>query len=145
MVVHQMLSFHERYLKEVQKGWGLRSELEARMVVLLDEAEIVWQYEPCYVELDGGAMYLPDFWLPDLECVLEVKAPNPASVWKTESLARLLGAGLVGCERVVQARPSGLWEWSSSRWAPVVLVNCPVCETTDFVYLENGNGICQCE
>lgn len=132
------------YIKSVKEGWNLRSLLEARFVCLLDQVGLEWEYEPCYVELPGGVMYLPDFWLPSLGCIVEVKAPAPASVWKAESLARLVGAGLIGGERVLQARPGGFWQWDCSRWAPSMLVDCVYCGTKDFLFTADNGGKCGC-
>lgn len=54
------------------KGYRFRSRLEARWAVFLDFLKIRWEYEAEGFELPSGP-YLPDFWLPDLECWLEVK------------------------------------------------------------------------
>lgn len=55
-------------------GITFRSRLEARVAVLLDQLKIEWEYEyePVHVpQMD--AIYLPDFWLPNLRCYIEVK------------------------------------------------------------------------
>jgi hypothetical protein len=46
------------------KGCRFRSRLEARWAVFFDALGVAWEYEPEGFELDGGARYLPDFWLP---------------------------------------------------------------------------------
>lgn len=53
-------------------GYKFRSRLEARWAVFFDTLGIKYEYErQGYVTAMGG--YLPDFWLPDWECYIEVK------------------------------------------------------------------------
>ena len=58
------------------KGYRFRSRLEARYAVFLDSLGEPWEYELEGYELPSGR-YLPDFWLPRLECWLEIKGPKP--------------------------------------------------------------------
>ena len=60
------------------RGFRFRSRVEARWAVYMDAMEVKWQYEPEGFELPSGR-YLPDFYLPDLDCYVEVK-----SKWPTE-------------------------------------------------------------
>jgi hypothetical protein len=53
-------------------GYRFRSRLEARWAVFLDTLGVPYQYEPQGFDL-GGLAYLPDFWLPDQRCWLEIK------------------------------------------------------------------------
>jgi hypothetical protein len=55
-------------------GVQFRSRLEARVAVLLDHLNIAWEYEyePVHIP-QMNDIYLPDFWLPDLRCYIEVK------------------------------------------------------------------------
>jgi len=53
-----------------------RSRLEARYAVFLDTVGEKWVYEPDTYDLDGE-WYLPDFWLPRMNCFLEIKGPQP--------------------------------------------------------------------
>lgn len=53
-----------------------RSRLEARWAVFMDALGVRFEYEPEGYEMtmdDGSIRYLPDFWLPDLECFVEIK------------------------------------------------------------------------
>src|SRR5688572_12963133 len=54
-------------------GYRLRSRLEARWAVFLDTLGVKYEYEKEGFNLGGGTLYLPDFWLPDLECWIEIK------------------------------------------------------------------------
>ena len=65
-------TYRTRAIETVYKGYRFRSRLEARWAVFLDALEIEWEYEKEGYELPLGR-YLPDFWLPRLECFAEVK------------------------------------------------------------------------
>ncbi len=69
------------------KGHQMRSKLEARVAAQLDFQGIAWMYEVEGYDLDG-VWYLPDFWLPDLRCFLEVKGLLDESVEKPRALAK---------------------------------------------------------
>lgn len=57
------------------KGYRFRSRLEARWAVFFDALGIKWEYEKeGYHTPIGG--YLPDFWLDDYRCFVEIK-PDP--------------------------------------------------------------------
>ncbi len=64
-----------RAIETRYKGYRFRSRLEARWAVFFDALGLAWEYEPEGFELPGGVRYLPDFWLPELRCYVEVK-PN---------------------------------------------------------------------
>lgn len=55
------------------KGIKMRSKLEASWARWLDGHGIAWTYEPEAWCLEHGIAYLPDFWLPQMKTVLEVK------------------------------------------------------------------------
>jgi hypothetical protein len=57
-------------------GCHFRSRLEARWAVFFDTVGIRWQYEVEGYETPHG-MYLPDFWLPELEYSIEIKPTYP--------------------------------------------------------------------
>lgn len=58
------------------KGNRFRSRLEARWAVAFDCLGIAWDYEvEGYVV--SGKPYLPDFWLPQLNCFVEIKPTLP--------------------------------------------------------------------
>ena len=54
------------------KGYRFRSRLEARWAVFFDALDVKWEYEKEGFHLPAGD-YLPDFWLPEWECWVEVK------------------------------------------------------------------------
>lgn len=62
------------------KGITFRSRLEARWAVFFDALGLDYQYETTtigvYVSaLSGTTRYSPDFWLPQLDCWIEIKPP----------------------------------------------------------------------
>lgn len=90
-----------RALDTQYKGYRFRSRLEARWAVFFDALGIEYQYEPQGYELrpvglprpidEGGAdwenddkygplPYLPDFWLPQQECWIEIKPTEPSTL-----------------------------------------------------------------
>lgn len=56
------------------KGYNFRSRLEARWAVFFDAIKTNWQYEPEGFDLGEAGLYLPDFYLEDIDCWAEVKA-----------------------------------------------------------------------
>jgi hypothetical protein len=69
-------------------GHLFRSQLEAHWASALDHYGIRWEYEPVCLELPSGSGYEPDFWLPDLDTVIEVKGAHMQRTGKTIELAR---------------------------------------------------------
>lgn len=58
-------------------GHRFRSRLEARWAVAFNALGIRWEYEKEGFDLPKSGRYLPDFWLPDLSCWVEVKGATP--------------------------------------------------------------------
>lgn len=71
----------------VYDGYRFRSRLEARHAVLFNELGVKYAYEDEGYVLEG-IPYLPDFWLPDLDCYVEVKGMKPTE--EERHKARLL-------------------------------------------------------
>jgi hypothetical protein len=57
-------------------GYKFRSRLEARWAVFFDVMRIKWEYEKEGYEING-AYYLPDFYLPEHDCWIEIKGEDP--------------------------------------------------------------------
>jgi hypothetical protein len=58
------------------RGIIFRSRREARWAVFMDALGVKYEYEPEGFNFDG-VCYLPDFWLPDLDCYVEIKGTSP--------------------------------------------------------------------
>lgn len=63
-----------RAIETQYAGCRFRSRLEARWAVFFDHLGIEWAYEPEGIEVADGTRYLPDFWIPDWQLHVEVKA-----------------------------------------------------------------------
>lgn len=64
-------------IETVYNGYRFRSRLEARWAVFFDTLGIRYEYEKEGYDL-GGEWYLPDFWLPDFKCWVEIKGDAPS-------------------------------------------------------------------
>jgi hypothetical protein len=60
------------------KGYHFRSRIEARWAVFYDCIGIEWEYEKEGYTLPSGRKYLPDFYIPHLDCWIEIKGTTPA-------------------------------------------------------------------
>lgn len=61
-------------------GYHFRSRLEARWAVFFDALGVRYEYEPEGYELSNGLRYLPDFYLPEQDVFIEVKAGKPGDL-----------------------------------------------------------------
>jgi hypothetical protein len=61
----------------IYRGYRFRSRLEARWAVFMDAINVRFEYEGEGFAFDGVA-YLPDFFLPDMNCFLEIKPTDPS-------------------------------------------------------------------
>ena len=79
-------------VETVYNGYKFRSRLEARWAVFFDTLRIPYSYEHEGYDLDG-IWYLPDFWLPEQDCWVEVKGKEPTAqeFYKGSYLATLTG------------------------------------------------------
>jgi len=69
-----------------------RSLLEARYAKALDNYGIEWVYEIQGYEY-GGIRYLPDFYLPSMNMLLEIKGPSIPGIEKPINLMKLIESG----------------------------------------------------
>jgi hypothetical protein len=74
-----------RPLETFFHGYRFRSRLEARWAVFFLYLNIPYEYEPEGFNLGEAGYYLPDFWLPQQECWVEIKPGRPSD----EETARL--------------------------------------------------------
>lgn len=65
-----------RVIQTEYRGRFFRSRLEARWAVFFDTLEVAWVYEREAYALGDGLAYLPDFWLPELDCWVEIKGED---------------------------------------------------------------------
>ncbi len=68
--------FRIKAIETHYKGYKFRSRLEARYAVFFDTLGIRYYYEHEGFSLEGVA-YLPDFYLPQYDCYIEIKGQEP--------------------------------------------------------------------
>lgn len=73
------------------RGFLFRSRLEARWGVFFAALHIAFHYEPQGFELPDGTLYLPDFYLPQVDMWAEVKPAVLTPIERTK------------CEHLVEA------------------------------------------
>jgi hypothetical protein len=75
-------------IETVYDGCRFRSRLEARWAVFFNTLDIPYEYEKEAFNLGDGIQYLPDFWMPDQKCWIEIKPVSPSD--EEEDKARRL-------------------------------------------------------
>lgn len=58
-------------------GYRFRSRTEARWAIFLDTLGVPYEYEKEAYHFGPGGQYLPDFWLPEQKCFVEIKGTAP--------------------------------------------------------------------
>ena len=74
------------------KGYKTRSRLEARWLYFFDLMGLKYQYESEGFENKAGLQYLPDVYLPTLNCYVEIKSAHIKDTPKGEEAERKLSA-----------------------------------------------------
>ena len=134
-------------IETVYKGYRFRSRLEARWAVFFEEAGIEWEYEKEGYELpwEGQVIrYLPDFWLPTLDCFAEVKGTRLSGKdkIKMEALCAAANTPVLLFQKVADD-----WDFDfrmvvkqelSLVWDKGSLLACPSCKN---IFLVGGQTI----
>jgi len=81
--MNQMKSI--KAIDTIYRGYRFRSRLEARWAVFMDSINVRFEYEGEGFAFDGYA-YLPDFFLPDMDCFLEIKPTDPSEEEVTKAI-----------------------------------------------------------
>lgn len=83
-------------IETVYRGYRFRSRLEARWAVFFDALGVEWFYEHEDFPTDAGR-YLPDFWLPGLGTIVEVKpyAPSERELRKAQWIVSHAGRAVL--------------------------------------------------
>jgi len=92
-------------------GHFYRSRLEARWSFFMDVLKVRHNYETEGYVLDQGDCYLPDFFLPDLDCYVEIKGAKPTEAeWdKTSGFAREIGKRDYICYGQIMEQIPAVW------------------------------------
>lgn len=83
-------------------GVNFRSTLEADWASTLDDAGVLWEYEPTTVTLPSGATYIPDFFLPEIGTWIEVKGPGVPRIEKATEFAETVACSCRRAGRCVR-------------------------------------------
>lgn len=78
-------------IETIYNGYRFRSRLEARWAVFFEMTVTAYEYEQEGFELGEGLRYLPDFWLPELRCHVEIKPNEDLSASELEKLVKFCG------------------------------------------------------
>jgi hypothetical protein len=115
-------------------GVMLRSRLEAGWALTLNRYGIRWEYETEKVRLSSGKGYVPDFRLPELGTVIEVKGPHMNRLDKTREYAQEAYPGtIVITGYTPQRRSLSPYSWQSfMQWGhplghTAVFAECAEC------------------
>ncbi len=140
-------------IETVFHGHKFRSRLEARYAVLLDHLGVNWDYEPEGFDLDG-VRYLPDFWLPALNCFLEIKPTAPvlnSDEWTKAEALSVHTKRAVYCFFGRLDRPSGEYGgsagdggyiWHDGDWDNGQMwCECPDCHVIDIRFEGRSNRL----
>lgn len=148
-------------------GHRFRSRLEARWAVFFDHANIKYQYEPEGYKLSDGSLYLPDFWLPDVNLrsmsagqgiYVEVKGVYPTE-YEEAKLHRFAAdkigdvALLVGTPTNTDGNPEAQFQIaqphedddSDSGWWDnyMLFMRCYNCGATKYEFCESNYSHCE--
>jgi len=111
-------------------GYRFRSRLEARWAVFFHTLQIPYSYESEGYDLDG-TWYLPDFWLPEQNCYIEIKPPRQPTkeeCAKASKLALQSGRDVYILAGDAWQQPPDYQIW---RWAPLKIRSFPQAKSLE--------------
>ena len=136
-------------------GYTFRSKIEASWAYLFDQLGIEYYYENETFSLEnnsgGTTNYLPDFFLPDMDCFLEVKLERKPTV--EECVKCYLLAVQTGKDVVMVYQTIGTIQYDAYIYEGTTgefdnqyrLTMCPMCCAFGFTHLGIVGGLsCEC-
>jgi hypothetical protein len=131
------------------KGYRFRSRLEARWAVFFDAIGVKWEYEKEGFNLQGE-WYLPDFWINDWNCWIEIK-PKGDPDDRTLGCCELLRYESSENEVYLVCGEPWLGEYEIHFWSDsdssagwdawtAIFTRCRRCESHCLLYVENKNS-----
>jgi len=86
--------------RTIYNGYCFRSRLEAKWAKFFEYCNVPYEYESKTFELRDGSSYTPDFYLPSMNCWLEIKPTYPSEEErvKAQLLTEILQPNAEGCE-----------------------------------------------
>lgn len=108
-----MMAIQIKAIPTYYNGQWYRSRTEAQWAVFFDFLGIKYIYEKEGFDLRGielkGVWYLPDFWIPALDCWIEIKGEKPTD--EAQKKAAMLCAGSHKTVAILAGRP---WEYEGT-------------------------------
>ncbi len=100
------------------RGWHFRSRTEARWAVFFTELRIHFEYEPQGFKLSDGTLYLPDFYLPQVDYWAEVKGTwfTPSEDLKAKLLSKSTGKRILFLDGPPDFRSYKAATWDSGEY-----------------------------
>jgi hypothetical protein len=132
-------------------GYRFRSRTEARWAVFFDALGMPYEYEREGFVLDGRP-YLPDFWLPELGCWVEIKGQRPTDQEEAlaHALAQATGKDVYvfygSIEDNASGRSDGAFKYfAGGGWDNYhTWCECPKCGALGIQFSGASNRNCQC-
>lgn len=97
-------------IREKYKGVWFRSRLEVRWARFFDDYNTLWSYEPEGFVLNKDLCYLPDFWLPEIKTIVEVKGIFDNNS-KNKVFSIVVPASKQGIMTILASDPAGRNYW----------------------------------
>lgn len=141
------------------KGYRFRSRLEARWAVFFDALGVKYEYESEGFDLDGQ-WYLPDFWVPEWDCWVEIKpAISNEALGLPLSLANsainITEGGAIKRGQEVLLIAGSPWPrdhevlvlpystWDGETWSFNEFSRCRGCDSIVLLYTEDGEPMAE--
>lgn len=124
-------------IETVYRGIRYRSRIEARWAVAYTKLDVPFEYEKEGFDLGSAGYYLPDFWMPQQKCWIEIKGQKPTKEEEERCAALASASGYPvilfpctipeiedeanlrcpsdGCDGAYLFRPDGGWD-NYYRW-----------------------------
>ena len=122
-------------------GYIFRSKIEAQWYTLFQELRVEVHYEPETFALEIGSKlvnYLPDFYIPHLDCYIEIKMstkPTNEECVKCFCLAQQTGKDVYLFYETIGKKNSNGYKYSggSGAFHPLQrITQCPICKIFEF-------------
>lgn len=88
------------------KGIQLKSRMEAQCAVLFDKLGWEWEYEKYSLMLPSGTTFIPDFWIPKLQMLVECRGYESA---RGNRQIEELGGLMISAGRAKTPQEWGQW------------------------------------
>ena len=137
-------------------GCLFRSRLEARWATFFNALAVPYEYEKEGFDLGSAGWYLPDFWMPQQDCWIEIKpvVPTPDERWKAGELADQSGKHVYICYGEIPRSTADARHWIGDG-AEVFFINdswdnfhlwvaCPKCGKKGLTYEGRADYLCDC-